>query len=642
MKHARRSAARLALVFGVVALALAAVAARLCSLAFVDGEHLAALAGRQHLTSEELKPIRGAILDRSGEPLALSVEADSIFLRPRELPRDARPLELATSLGIPRARYVQKSKSSERFVWLKRQALPRDVDILRASAVPGFGVVPERRRLYPQGRLAAPIVGFAGVDSQGLEGIELAYDGSLRGASRQVGVTRDALGRKIFGLGAENGPGRGANVVLTLDVALQYVAERELDRQVTVSRAKGGLVIVLDPTTGEVLALAQNPSFDPNRARVGDGDRWRNRAITDAFEPGSTMKGLLAAASLEARTAKLDERFFCEEGAYKIGRRIINDHHPHGWLTFPEIFHVSSNICAAKLGARLGVDRYASFLEAFGIGSRTGIDLAGEQAGIVRPRAAWKPIDLATASFGHGIALTPMQLATAYGTLANEGVRMRPYLVKRVVAEDGTVLLENQPTVVRRAVSASTAKRVTAILEGVVGDEGTAKLAAIPGMRVAGKTGTAQKVDFVNGGYSSGRIASFVGYFPAEAPALVVLVVVDEPKTSSFGGIIAAPVFREIAIAALERLGLRPNNATPAEPMLQQASATTAEAELPSRTSFLGLSLREALRRGRELGLTVEVSGAGYVVAQDPPAGFAAESAKVLKLRLDAAEGPPA
>ena len=303
---------------------------------------------------------------------------------------------------------------------------------------------------------------------------------------------------------------------------------------------------------------------------------------------------------------------------------------------------MSSNICAAKLGARLGVDRYASFLEAFGIGSRTGIDLAGEQAGIVRPRASWKPIDLATASFGHGIALTPMQLATAYGTLANEGVRMRPYLVKRVVAEDGTVLLENQPTVVRRVVSASTAKRVTAILEGVVGDEGTAKLAAIPGMRVAGKTGTAQKVDFVNGGYSSGRIASFVGYFPAEAPALVVLVVVDEPKTSSFGGIIAAPVFREIAIAALERLGLRPNNATPAEPMLQQASATTAEAELPSRTSFLGLSLREALRRGRELGLTVEVSGAGYVVAQDPPAGFAAESAKVLKLRLDAAEGPPA
>ncbi|MGH7803363.1 MAG: penicillin-binding transpeptidase domain-containing protein, partial [Candidatus Binatia bacterium] len=428
-----------------------------------------------------------------------------------------------------------------------------------------------------------------------------------------------------------------------LDVALQYVAERELDRQVTASRAKGGLVIVLDPKTGEILALAQNPSFDPNRARVGDGDRWRNRAITDAFEPGSTMKGLLAAASLEARTARLDERLFCEEGAYKIGRRTINDHHPHGWLTFPEVFHLSSNICAAKLGARLGVDRYASFLEAFGIGSRTGIDLAGEQAGIVRPRAAWKPIDLATASFGHGIALTPMQLATAYAALANEGVRMRPYLVKRVVAEDGTVLLENQATVVRRVVSASTAKRVSAILEGVVSAEGTAKLAAIPGVRVAGKTGTAQKVDFERGGYGSGRIASFVGYFPVEAPSLVILVVVDEPKTSAFGGIIAAPVFREIGIAALERLGLRPGNGAPAEPILQQASATTTtELELPSRTSFLGLSLREALRRGRELGLAVDITGSGYVVAQEPPAGFATETTRVLKLRLDAGEGPPA
>lgn len=642
MNEPQPNAMRRRVVLLVVMGALLVVAVRLGQLAFVDGERLAMLAGRQHFATEEMQPIRGAILDRAGEPLALSVEAGSIYVRPADLPADERPIELAQSLGIDRAHWRTKLSSPAKFVWVKRQAQPKEVDLLRASGVPGFGVVSERRRLYPQERLAAAILGFAGVDSQGLEGIELAYDRYLRGASLEVGVSRDAYGRKIFGPGADEGPRHGANVVLTLDVALQYVAERALDTQVAAARAKGGLAVVLDPRTGEILALAQNPSYDPNRpARVATEFR-RNRAIADAFEPGSTMKGLLAAAALEERVAKLDERFFCEQGAYRIGRRTIHDHHPHGWLTFPEIFHVSSNICAAKLGARLGVERYATILGRFGIGVRSGIDLAGEMPGIMRSRGNWKPIDLATASFGHGIAVTPLQLAVAYGTLANRGVRMRPHVVKRVVDESGAVLFENQPTVMERAVSAATAERVGLILEGVIDEKGTGKAAAVPGIRIAGKTGTAQKVDFVNGGYSSGRIASFVGYFPVENPALVVSVVVDEPRTSSFGGVIAAPIFREIAAAAVERLGLRPSAPAGSDALLQKASAVVLDETLAESegTSFLGLSLREALARARDQGIAIELTGSGYVVAQEPLPALVAPGSTV-KVRLDSGEGPP-
>jgi cell division protein FtsI (penicillin-binding protein 3) len=635
---------RLGLVSCSVGLALVAIALRLGQLALVDGERLTGLAGRQHFATEELQPIRGAILDRSGQPLALSVEAGSIYVRPTELPRDPRPSALAEDLGITPSEFLRKVSGPAKFVWVKRQAVPRELELLREADVPGFGVMTERRRLYPQGRLASSVLGFAGIDSQGLEGIELAYDSQLRGASHAVGVARDAYGRKIFARGVEGGPRQGADVVLTLDVALQYAAERALDAQVAATRAKGGLAIVLDPRTGEVLALAQNPSFDPNRPAMSRVAARKNHAIADAFEPGSTMKGLLAAAALEEGVARLDERFFCENGAYRIGRRTIHDHHPYGWLTFPEVFHFSSNICSAKLGERLGVERYARILEAFGIGKRTGIDLTGEQAGIVRPRSAWKPIDLATASFGHGIALTPLQLAVAYGTLANGGVRMRPYVVKRVVAEDGSVLVENRPTIERRVVSEATATRVGEILEGVVAAKGTGKAAAVPGLRIAGKTGTAQKVDFERGGYGRGRIASFVGYFPVEAPALVVSVVVDEPKTSVYGGTVAAPVFREIALAAAERYGLRSDPALPEPELLQNASVVVAD-ETPteeSRTSFLGLSLAEALRQARAQGLVLEIRGAGYVVDQRPAPGFASEPGTVVELRLDSGEGPPA
>src|SRR5206468_7452130 len=278
------------------------------------------------------------------------------------------------------------------------------------------------------------------------------------------------------------------------------------------------------------------PAFDPNR-RIGRApELWRNRAVADAYEPGSTMKGLLAAAALEHHSVTVADRFFCEHGRYGFAGHAIHDHHGYGWLTVPEILQVSSNIGATKVGERLGAKAYYQTLRAFGIGAPTGVDLSGEQAGILRPLAAWKPIDLATASFGQGVAVTPLQLVAAYGALANGGILMRPYVVKRIVDENGEELIANQPLVARRVVTEATAREVTKILEGVVAAKGTAPLAAVPGLKIAGKTGTAQKVDFERGGYSRGRIASFVGYFPADDPQLVMLVIIDEPQTTIWGG----------------------------------------------------------------------------------------------------------
>lgn len=641
-------AKRFALAVGLLAMIFALVAARLFQLALVDAERLSGLARRQHLGREEIKPLRGSILDRSGEPLAISMEADSIYLRPRLFSRENPAL--AQALGLSPEQWIQKISSRARFVWLKRQASSAELESIRGLGLPGVGTVAERRRFYPRGGLAATVLGFAGVDSQGLEGVELAYDHFLRGSESAVGVERDALGRKIFARGVETEPRQGADLVLTIDSAIQYVAERELDRQVAETRAKGGLLILVDPRTGEILALAQNPSFDPNELQLAGPEEWRNRTVSDAYEPGSTMKGLLAATAVEENVVSRDERFYCEEGRYALAGRTIHDHHKHGWLTFAEIFQVSSNIGATKIAERLGAERYARRLRAFGLGERTGVDLVGEQAGRLRVAAEWRLIDLATASFGHGVAVTPIQLAMAYATLANGGVRMRPYLVQRVVSKGGEVLFENEPTVVRRVVSKKTADEITEILEGVATPKGTAEKAALPGVRVAGKTGTAQKVDFVHGGYSRGRIASFVGYFPAEDPRAVILVVIDEPQTASYGGLVAAPVFRSVAISAMPRLGIRPNDPpgpTTDPGSAERASKAALETRDPRMTThgeamtFLGLSLREAIERARREGFAVEVVGSGYVTRQDPQPGVLPAPGQTIRLMLASTDETP-
>ncbi len=639
-------------VAGVFAGLLALIVLRAVDLTVLRGPELARLAALQHRARIALTPHRGPIVDRHGEALALSLDVPSVFVRPREFGRqDARLAVLAAALHLPLRTVRSRTARAERFVWLERQVPPREAEAVEQLGLKGVYTVQEGRRFYPHHGLAAHVLGFVGVDSQGLEGLERRLDPVIRGQPRDVEADRDGRRQVIFTAGVPVPPAQGSRVELTIDAGIQDVTERELAAGVAAARAVGGAAVVLDPSTGEVLALANVPAFDPNQpGRLGDRgwrDRVRNRAITDPYEPGSTFKAILAAAAIEEQLVKPTDMFFCENGRYQIGRWRIHDSHRHGWLSFAEVIQYSSNIGATKVAERLGAERYYRYLRAFGFGARTGIELPGESPGIVRPVEAWARIDLATLSFGQGVSVTPLQMAAAFAAIANGGLLVRPFLVRRVLTPDGDVVLANEPAVVRRVVSARTAGTVTALLRRVVEEKGgTGEKARLDDFPVAGKTGTAQKVNLHTGSYSSKRIGSFVGFVPADRPRVVILVLIDEPGASSYGGVVAAPVFRAIAGTVLKRLGVESPAlplqlaSVPAAPAAKKTRApgrsartATAPAE-PSTPSFLGLSRREALARAYAAGWDVQVSGIGYVSEQSPPPGAPLAPVRRLALRL--------
>lgn len=658
MTAGRRSQTRMLVVGGLFAGLFALLVARAVDLAVLRGPALGRLAAMQHRQRIELVPHRGPIVDRDGEALALSVDAPSVYLRPGEWKgQDGRLAALAAAVGVPVRTLRARLDRKQPFVWVKRQVLPREAEAVARLRLRGVYTVTEGRRFYPHAALAAQVLGFVGVDSQGLEGIERRLDRVIRGEPHYLHVDRDARGREIFTAGLETPPAQGARVELTLDAAIQDATEKELAAGVAAAKAAGGAAVVLDPVTGEVLALANLPTYNPNQPgdqKTGATDqRWRdrirNRAITDPYEPGSTFKAILASAAIEEKVVTPSEMFNCENGRFQIGRWTIHDSHPHGWLSFAEVLQYSSNIGASKVGERLGRERFYRYLRAFGFGERTGIELQGESPGILRKVESWARIDLATHSFGQGVSVTPVQMAAAFAAIANGGLVMRPYLVRRIVAPSGETTLENAPVTVRRVISPRTAATVTDILRRVVEEKGgTGARARLDDFPVAGKTGTAQKVNLHGGGYSSKRIGSFVGFVPADAPRVVILVLVDEPGTSSYGGVVAAPIFRGIATAALKRLGVEPSapavqmadaGPTPAAPRAPRPStAAPAEAgehvEAPGTPSFLGLSLREALTRAQADGWNVQVTGSGYVAAQTPAPGSPLAADHRLALRL--------
>jgi len=651
--RSRPPQARMLAVAGVFAGLLVLIVLRAVDLTVLRGPELARLAAMQHRARIELTPHRGPIVDRHGEALALSLDVPSVYVRPREFGgQDARLAALAAALHLPLPAVRARTASAERFVWLERQVPPHQAEAVERLGLRGVYTVQEGRRFYPHASLAAHVLGFVGVDSQGLEGLERRLDTVIRGEPRDIEADRDGRRQVIFTAGVPAPPAQGSRVELTIDASIQDVTERELAAGVAAAKAAGGAAVVLDPSTGEVLALANLPTFDPNqpgrRRDHGWHDRARNRAITDPYEPGSTFKAILAAAAIEERVVGPTDMFFCENGRYRIGKWRIHDAHRHGWLSFAQVIQYSSNIGATKVADRLGAARYYRYVRAFGFGTRTGIELPGETRGIVRPVERWARIDLATLSFGQGVSVTPLQMAAAFGAIANGGALLRPFLVRRVLTPDGQVVLENEPAVVRRVVSARTARTVTALLRRVVEEKGgTGEKARLDDFPVAGKTGTAQKVNLHTGAYSSKRIGSFVGFVPADSPRIVILVLIDEPGGSSYGGVVAAPVFRAIAMTVLERLGVE----SPAPP-LQMASARTAPkakkskpapargarvvmapAE-PSTPSFLGLSRREALARAHAAGWDVQASGIGYVSEQSPPPGAPLARERRLALRL--------
>lgn len=534
---------------------------RLVTLQVLQAAELTLKADRQHQKTVSLEGARGTIMDRHGKVLAMNMEVPSVFGVPTALDSPAKTARhLSPVLRISTGELERKLRQDRGFVWLARKLDPEQGRRLEHMPMEGIGVVMEGRRFYPKGPLLAHVLGFAGMDGEGLEGIERRYESHLHGEKRVTVLQRDALGRTVFPKGlAEQSPAPGHSLVLTIDEVIQYITEKELEDAVTRTRAKSGTMIVLEPQTGALLALAVSPRFDPNAVTAIGPDRWRNRALTDAYEPGSTMKAIVAAAAIEEKLMKPSTMVFGENGRMVVANTVIHDHEKMGWVTFAQVIQKSSNIGAAKTGMALGEQRLYRYLQAFGFGQRTDIDLPGEAGGLVKHPRDWGRRSVASISMGQEIGVTPIQMVAAVAAIANGGVLMKPYVVSEIRDAQGRMLTRMLPHVKRRVVSPETARTVTSILEGVVTD-GTGGKAAISGFRVAGKTGTAQKIDPRTGTYSATQfVGSFVGFVPAENPRLAMIVVIDEPQGEAWGGTVAAPVFRRVGEQVLNYLGVPAN-----------------------------------------------------------------------------------
>ena len=531
---------------------------RLVSLQVLQAAELTARADRQHQKSVTLEGARGTVTDRHGKVLAMNVEVPSIFGVPTSLDSPANAARsLSPLLHIRREELEKKLRQDKHFVWLARKVEPEQGRRLEQLSIDGIGMVMEGRRFYPKGPLLAHVLGFVGMDGVGLEGLERRYESQLHGEKRLTILQRDALGRTVFPKDLrEQVPAIGQALSLTIDEVIQYIAEKELEEAVDHARAKSGTIIVMEPRTGAILAMAVSPRFDPNAVASLAADRWRNRALTDTYEPGSTMKVVVAAAALEERVMMPGSMLFGENGRMTIANTTIHDHEKLGWMTFAQMIQKSSNIGAAKTGMLVGDQRLYRYLQAFGFGQRTDIDLPGEVSGLLKSPRDWGRRSLASISIGQEVGVTPLQMIAAVSAIANDGVLMKPYVVAEVRDQKGQRVKEILPQVKRRVVSPATARTLTTIMEGVV-TSGTGTKAAIPGFRVAGKTGTAQKVDPHTGTYSSAlSIGSFVGFVPADAPRLAIIVVVDEPQGEAWGGVVAAPVFRRVGEQVLTYLGV--------------------------------------------------------------------------------------
>jgi cell division protein FtsI (penicillin-binding protein 3) len=535
---------------------LGLVGARLYAIQIIQHGDLGARAEGQYERRIPVTARRGTIHDRSGRALVISLDAASVFAHPG-LVRDpgATAARLARVLKLPPQEIQTKLRSDGPFVWIQRKVDPEQAEAVVKLNLPGIGLVPEAKRYYPKKTLAAHLIGFVGVDDRGLEGLELEYDRLLTGGPRSFVSRVDALQRIVFRESGESRP--GADLYLTIDEVVQHVAERELDAVVRRSGARGGTVIVTDPTTGEVLALANTPSYNPSAYVSSAPTLRRNRALTDPYEPGSAFKLVLAAAALEEGLVKPEDLFYGEEGVIEVAGVKIRDHEKYGWMTFRDVMAFSSNVGAIKVGMMLGKDRFYTYITSFGFGVPTGVDLPGESRGLVRRPRHWSELSLGALSIGHEVSVTPIQLITAMGAVANGGHLVRPYVLRAIRHPDGSVE-ETRPLMIRRVISSETARTLTSVLTEVV-ERGTGRAAALNGYRVAGKTGTAQKIDPQTGTYSHSKVvAFFVGYVPAENPRLAILVLIDEPQGLAWGGTLAAPVFREIAEETLNYLDVPP------------------------------------------------------------------------------------
>ncbi|HSS20094.1 MAG TPA: penicillin-binding protein [Pyrinomonadaceae bacterium] len=665
------------------------ISARLVYLQVYQHQKLATRAQQQQQDAFEISPTRGPVLDRQERELARTVDTTSVFVAPDEFRKDKKDTEaqvvaavdctaqaLASTLGLDaKAVFNQINdarNNGRRFLWIARRIPAEKALALEAMTLAGVHTKKEPKRFYPNGSLAANVLGFVGLDGTGLAGIEQVYNEKITGEPGKIFIEKDSLGRAYE---STEVPGRpGQTVVLTIDQSIQYQAETALANAITESGAKAGTAIVLDPHTGEILALANAPTFDPNDVGGAAPASRANWALQNIYEPGSTFKVVAYSAAIEKGLAKPDDKIDCQMGSITVAKRVIHDGHPYGTLTLTEALAKSSNVAAIKLGLRVGDPTMYDYITRFGFGSRTGIELPGETAGVIHPLKRWQPSSIGSIAIGQEVGVTPLQMVAAFGALANDGVRIAPHLIREIRNSDGAPTY--RPAAEQhRVISRETAGALRGMLEGVTLN-GTAKKAQLDGYTAAGKTGTAQKIDPATKTYSKTKfVASFVGFAPVNNPAVVIIVVIDEPGGAYHGGDVAAPVFRQIAEAILPEMGVMPDIDLKNPELVAQAVQTpaqiattrvaekqleaearaeaTRESTMPRVSSrqrgggeivyalatanslvmpdLRGRSVRDVARACAQLGMQVEAHGdGGRVMGQNPQAGVELRPGQVI------------
>ncbi|MDD5236685.1 MAG: penicillin-binding transpeptidase domain-containing protein [Candidatus Omnitrophica bacterium] len=526
------------------------IIARLFFIQFFHGRYLSAIAEKQQSLYIELEPQRGIIYDSSARPLAINIAAQSLYAVPREIKDKEKIIAaLAPILNADYSYLKDRLYRNKSFVWLARKITPQQTEKIKALKIKGLGFIRENKRAYPNGYLASHIVGFTDIDNHGLSGEELAYDKYLKGVSGWAFFLRDARQNRLDIAAQMVSPRDGLDIVLTIDEVIQYIAEKELDKAAKDYNAKGASLVVLDPYTGRVLALVNRPTFDLNYVSSTSSDVRRNRAICDLFEPGSVFKIVTASAALEENKVNENDKFFCENGSYRVANHILHDHQSHGWLTFREVIEQSSNIGTTKVAQILGPEVVYRYAKLFGFGSDTGIDLPGEIRGMLKEPRFWSKTSIGAVPIGQEVGVNVLQLATAIAAIANGGYLMKPFVVSAIQDKQQHVLRQYKPMAIRRVISVNTAERMKMILKGVVND-GTGKLGKPASFTAAGKTGTAQKLE-PDGRYSHNKfVASFIGF-----------ALVDEPHPYYFGGVVAAPAFKNVAEEVIKYLKAKQLNA---------------------------------------------------------------------------------
>jgi cell division protein FtsI (penicillin-binding protein 3) len=663
---------RALLVAALIGFWMLAISARLVFLQVSEHNGLADRAHQQQQNAIETIPQRGELLDRQERELARSVETVSLFVDPSgfEQSGDMQCTAdyLSAALGLKYSdlihQFQQAQAEGRKFLWIARRLEAAQGDRILSLNLPGLESRKEPKRYYPNGSLAAHVLGFVGLDGKGLSGLEQSYNTKVAGEPGKLFVEKDGRGKPYESSEMASKPGQ--TIVLTIDQSIQYKAEQAIQAAVERSHAKSGSVIVLDPHNGEILALANAPTFDPNNLGDAEPLTRRNWALENTYEPGSTFKVVAFSAAIEKKLVRPDDHIDCQMGSITVAGRLIHDHHPFGTLTIAEALAKSSNVAAIKLGIRVGDDAMYDYITRYGFGKTTGIELPGEAQGIVRTVSHWQPSSIGSIAMGQEIGVTPVQMVAAFGALANDGIRVAPHLVREIRNSSGVVVYRPQSEE-RRVVSAETAITLRGMLEGVT-LKGTAKKAQLDGYSAAGKTGTAQKIDPKTRAYSKTKyVGSFVGFAPVKNPAVVIIVVMDEPTGAYHGGDVAAPIFREIAEQILPELGVMPDIDTKTGPDLiarvnpesangirdQQArSEQERRATMPTVDSnggkggevvyavasnkailmpdLRGRSVRDVARTCAQLGLQIEAHGEGRVLKQNPTPGREVESGRVV------------